>query len=364
MNQKRKILFVGAFNRKTKDGSSGGQLFACTSLMESNLTNLFDFIKLDTTAETVPAPPVYKRLSKVVGRLLRILFYLFFKKIDTILIFSSAKLSFIEKGLMAIIYSLAGKKVIFAPRSGLSLIDYEKSKFMKWYMPIVINKATFVICQGNTWKEFYQKISNKNEDKFIIINNWIDFNYYFNETKLKCKNEIPKIIYVGWLEEYKGIKDLLVSLKMVRDKNLIFECEIYGNGSLYCFCEDFIEKNDLSNLVKLKGWANHPTKIETFKSAYIYVLPSHFEGFPNALLEAMSSEIAVIATNVGAVEDILINNVNGILIDSKNENMLADAICKLLLDKTLRENLASNAVETVKQSFTVSNAVDKLKKIL
>lgn len=364
MNQKRKILFIGAFNKNTKDGSSGGQLFACTSLMESNLINNFDFIKLDTTAETVPAPPVYKRLTKVAGRFLKVLFYLFFYKIDTILIFSSAKLSFIEKGLMAIIYSLAGKKVIFAPRSGLSLIDYEKSKFMKWFMPRVINKATFVICQGITWKEFYQKISNKNEDKFVVLNNWIDFNYYFNETKLKCKNEIPKIIYVGWLEEYKGIKDLLVSLKMLRDKNLIFECEIYGNGSLYSFCDDYIENNDISNLVKLKGWANHATKIEAFKSADIYVLPSHFEGFPNSLLEAMSSRIAVIATKVGAVDDILINNVNGILIDSKNENMLTDAIGKLLLDKNLRENLAANAVETVKQNFTVSNAVEKLKKIL
>lgn len=364
MNKKKKILFVGAFNQKTKDGSSGGQLFACTSLMESDLIHDFDFIKLDTTAETVPAPPVYKRLSKVAGRLFKIIFFLCFKKIDTILIFSSAKLSFIEKGLMAIIYSVAGKRVIFAPRSGLSLIDYEKSKFMKWYMPKVINKANYVICQGNSWKEFYKKISNKNDDKFVVINNWIDFNYYFNETKLKCKNEIPKIIYVGWLEEYKGIKDLLVSLKMLRDKNLIFECEIYGNGSLFGFCDDFIEKNDLSKLIKLKGWANHHSKIEAFKSADIYVLPSHFEGFPNALLEAMSSGIAVIATKVGAVDDILINNLNGILIDSKNENMLTDAIGMLLLDKNLRENLAANAVETVKQNFTVSNAVEKLKKIL
>lgn len=365
MKKNKKILFVGAFNKNTKDGSTGGQLFACTSLMESDLVKAFDFIQLDTTSETVPAPPVYKRFSKVFLRLFKIISYLFYKRIDTILIFSSAKLSFIEKGLMAIIYRIARKNVVFAPRSGLSVNDYENSKFMKWYMPKVIKKSNYVICQGETWKSFYQNISKEKDEKFVIINNWIDFDYYHSRTKEKnLSNSLIKIIYIGQLYDYKGVKDLLEALLIVKKQNQNFLCEIYGKGTLFDFSEQFIKENGLQQQVKLMGWASHEMKIQAFCESNIYVLPSHSEGFPNSLLEAMAAEMAVVATKVGAVEDIVSNNENGILINSKQPIELANGILELLNNEELRNKLARNACKTVQERFTIDVAKEKFKKIL
>jgi glycosyltransferase involved in cell wall biosynthesis len=360
--KKKNVLFIGAFNKNTKDGSTGGQLFACTSLLNSELSQLYNFIKIDTTAETVPAPPVYKRLGKVSTRFVKFLFNLTFRRIETVLIFSSARLSFVEKGMMAIISRVFRKRVVFAPRSGLSLEDYETSPFMRWFMPKVITSSTFIICQGEIWKEFYKKISKCNDGKFVIIQNWINSNEYFIFNKINSK--IPLIIYIGWLEEHKGIIDLLNSLKRLHLCNREFRCHIYGNGSLYEKCEVFINDNFPPDYVCLKGWANQEIKSDALKSADIYVMPSHFEGFPNALLEAMISEIAVIATNVGAVEEIVIDGFNGLITESHNPVKLAQNLETLLLEPDKRTQYAIEAKKTVLERFTLEIAVEKLKKIL
>jgi len=360
---KPNILFVGSF-KKSKDGSTGGQNFACRSLVDSDLKKYYNFIKVDTTADTVPAPPIYRRIPKVIARLLTFIFYILFKKIDSVLIFSSAKLSFIEKGLMAVIARFLGKKVIFAPRSGLTLIDYERSKFMKGFIPFVIKHSTLVLCQGKSWKKFYQKISEENNEKFIVINNWIDPSpYLFQKINKIQLNELLTIVYVGWLEEYKGIKDLLEALKILSEKGVSYNCHIYGNGSQYKYSEDFINENNLNDSIKLMGWADKKLKLEALKMADIYVLPSHYEGFPNALLEAMASELAVIVTNITAIDDIIIDDYNGLISECNNPKSLASKIEILINENELRLKIAINSRNTVLEKFTIQSAIKKIEKI-
>lgn len=363
MTRKKNILFVGSFNSNTKDGSSGGQLFACTSLIESDLKDRYNFITIDTTAETVPAPPIYKRIPKVLSRLIKFLYAVMFKNIDSVLIFSSAKFSFLEKGTMVIIARTMSKRVVFAPRSGLIMGDYEKSRFMGRFIPFVIRSSTYLLCQGTRWKLFYQKISNEPDEKFIIVNNWIDVVPYLQTRSPKSNNPL-KIIYLGWLEEYKGIKDFLAALKILSEKGFIFECDIYGNGSLYDYANSFISINGLNDIVSLKGWADKQIKMKSFKSADVYILPSHYEGFPNALLEAMASELAVVATKIVSIDDILTHRKNGLIAECNNPESLAYQIEVLLTDTDLRSKVALNARKTVLEKFTIQTAVEKFEKIL
>ncbi|TCD02697.1 glycosyltransferase family 4 protein [Pedobacter psychroterrae] len=364
MKKNLNVLFVGAFNRGTKDGSSGGQLFACTSLIESDLKNSINFIKLDTTAETVPAPPVYKRIPKVFLRLSKFLYSILFRKIDVVLIFSSAKLSFIEKGLMAYLASVVSKKVIFAPRSGLILNDYERSKFMKSFIPFVVRSSTYILCQSTNWKEFYKSVSGEKDEKFVIVNNWIDIAPYLQNKETQI-NSTLEIVYLGWLEEYKGIRDLLTALKILSQKqlNVDFKCTIYGNGNLFEEASQFIKDNGLEQVAFLKGWANKEVKMNAFRTADIYILPSHYEGFPNALLEAMASQLPVVVTRIMSVADIVQHGVNGMIAECKDPASLAEQLEKLLLDENLRLEIAKNARETVINKFTIQTAIQKLEKI-
>ena len=59
MNFKKKVLFIGSFVDKANDGSVGGQMYACKSLIESNLTDQIEWILLDTTGKSVPPPSIF-----------------------------------------------------------------------------------------------------------------------------------------------------------------------------------------------------------------------------------------------------------------------------------------------------------------
>ena len=359
----KNILFVGAFNNNNKDGSTGGQLFACHSLINSDLKNHFNFIKIDSTITSVPIPPIWARAFKAIIRVVKFVYYLIFNKIDSVLIFSGDSFSFIEKGFMVIIAKAFSKNILFAPRSGMSLDDYTNSKFMKWYMKSVIRASTFVICQGQFWINFYKEMDFENDSKFILVSNWIDANFY-NSINYKITETNLNILYIGWLEEYKGVLDLLEALIILKNKNKNFLCQIYGGGSLFDKIKIIISENELDNNVVLMGWANKQVKKEAYSKADIFILPSHFEGFPNSLIEAMSAELPVISSNVGAVGDIIEDGINGFIFDSKNINQLVEKIETLISDSDLRMIMAINARKKITKKFTVLQAVEKLNKIL
>lgn len=357
---KKKVIFVGSFKENTKDGSVGGQMFASKTLINSYLKDKIEFILIDTTADTVPAPHLILRLMKACGRLMVFFIKLITNRIETILIFCSDGFSFIEKGNIALIGKLFGKKVIFAPRSGLSKDNYEKSKFMREYMKFVLNKVDYIICQGNSWKEFYKKVTGDKtwSNKFIVQQNWIDTDEYVKNQKKYTvkKSSVLKILYLGWIEEYKGIFDLLKAIKIIENCGFDIEIEIYGSGSKIKEAIELVDQLDLNKIVYFKGWANKKKKMKAFTEADIYVLPSHREGFPNSLLEAMASELPVIATDVGGVGDLVKNGYNGILIDYNNIDCLSNALLTLIKNSDLRSFLAINARKTVRMNNSIENA--------
>lgn len=367
---KKNVLFVGAFNSNTKDGSTGGQLFACTTLINSELKNRVNFITIDSTSKRVPAPPLIKRIPYVFIRLFKFIFYLLFFKIETVIIFTSAGFSFYEKGVLSLVGKLFNKKIILAPRSGLIKRDYNSNKFSGRFISYVINSVDFVICQGESWKDFYFEISNKkNKDKFYVINNWIDVNPYLDNLKsnaeLSENKKIIKIAYIGWLEEYKGINDLLDALILLKDSNssLNYICNIYGNGSLYQRANEIIEKFNLEN-VKIKGWADYETKMKALKDSDIFVIPSHFEGFPNTLLEAMVSKKAIITTSIPAILDIVSDRKNALVVKKSSPKEISNNLNYLLNDPKLLENISSNAQVHVIKNFTLDKAIIKFNNII
>src|SRR5690242_634268 len=179
-HMKKRILFVGSFKESTKDQSTGGQMFACKSLINSSLNQSVDFVTIDSTADSVPLPNLFIRLIKAIKRLVIFVVSLLRQRIDCILIFSADGFSFIEKGSMALIGKVFRKKVIFAPRSGLSKDDYKKSGFMRMYMKFVLERVDYIICQGRSWEEFYKGVTKdySSRGKFVVQQNWLNFEPY------------------------------------------------------------------------------------------------------------------------------------------------------------------------------------------
>ena len=86
-------------------------------------------------------------------------------------------------------------------------------------------------------------------------------------------------------------------------------------------------------------------KLEWLKVAGIFILPSYSEGFSMSVLEAIASGKPIITCPVGALKDVIINHVNGILITPGDTNKLKESILELLRNNQLRESISINNFE-------------------
>src|SRR5438876_10460964 len=131
-SNKVKVLFIGSFARRNEPTSIGGQRYACTTIIESNLSEYVDWIKLDSTSESATVAPLYVRLIKAIKRLFLYTFFLSTRKVNTVLIFSTNGFSILEKGVMVLIGKIYFKKVILAPRGGPIIDDLKKTFYKKF----------------------------------------------------------------------------------------------------------------------------------------------------------------------------------------------------------------------------------------
>lgn len=366
--RRRNIIFIGSFKTPTAGENLGGQMFACRTLVDSYLSEFINFIQIDTTVSAEAQPNKILRIPLVISRFIKLIFHLFFSKVDKALIFTCNGTSFMEKGLMALVCKLFKKEVILAPRCGMIIDDIQKNGLQKKYIKYVVSKSDYIICQSNYWKEVFEKlISTKNENKFIIQPNWINEKAYLEnllDYDTKMHDDQLSIIFIGWLEKYKGITDLIHAAKILKEYKDKIKFEIYGSGDSLEEIKKLIAEFKLSDMITLKGWANQEKKFLALRKAHIYILPSRKEGFPNALLEAMVSELPVIATDVGAVPDIIKNYENGIITPSEKPEDLASNLKTLIEDAHLRKRLAKNAKISILSTYTIEKSIDNFKSLL
>ena len=153
----------------------------------------------------------------------------------------------------------------------------------------------------------------------------------------------------------KGLEYLIEAAGLMIDKKVKFI--IIGDGQDRLKLEDLIKKHNLNNNFILTGAI--PDARKYLKAFDVFVLPSVKEGFPWAVLEAMVAEIPVIATRVGAVPEIIENNKNGIIIDSRNPEQIKNAINTLLNDKNLSIGIAKEGRKTAVEKFNLQKMVKK-----
>lgn len=125
------------------------------------------------------------------------------------------------------------------------------------------------------------------------------------------------------------------------------------------FVGDGIERNNVANAFASKGIADrvrfvgHQKNVGAFYAmADVFVLPSHSEGSPNVILEAMAAGLPIVATAVGGVPEIVRDRHSGLLIPPADPERLAEAIVRLLSDAELAAKLAANAREEVRARFS------------
>jgi glycosyltransferase involved in cell wall biosynthesis len=191
-------------------------------------------------------------------------------------------------------------------------------------------------------------------EKTIVVGNGVDEKIL---VPIAHKNNEKYILFIGRLSYRKGIFDLLEAYKGIFEKYGIL-LYIVGKGELDGKIRDFIRRENMTDRIRLLGHQDRNDLIELYQNATIFVLPSHYEGLPTVLLEAMACGLPVIATSVSGCPDVIIDGENGFLVPSKSPERIHEAISTLLGNEKLRQNFGKNARITIE----TSNTWDKIAK--
>jgi glycosyltransferase involved in cell wall biosynthesis len=159
----------------------------------------------------------------------------------------------------------------------------------------------------------------------------------------------PIVGAVGRIEQQKGFDVLLRAFRDVDEATLV----IVGDGSEREGLQALGRELGIDARVVWQGWSESARSY--FRSFDVFVLPSRFEGFPLAVLEAHLAETAVVAADVGSVRDAVRHGETGLLVPPEDGEALAAAIRRLLGDADLRRRLARSGRRLVLERFTADH---------
>ncbi|HZP88672.1 MAG TPA: glycosyltransferase [Burkholderiales bacterium] len=167
----------------------------------------------------------------------------------------------------------------------------------------------------------------------------------------------PLILSVGRLRAKKGFGTLIAACALLRERGIAFDCEIVGYGEEQPNLAASIDAAHIGDRVRLVGTMNHTALVQRYAAAAIFAAPSQIsadgdrDGIPNVMLEAMAMELPVVASRVSGIPEVIVDGVNGRLVEPGSATALADALSELLSSATLRERLGRSARRTVIEHF-------------
>jgi len=175
-----------------------------------------------------------------------------------------------------------------------------------------------------------------------------------------------RIIYVGRFVEKKGIEYLFQACQIMKRKGKDFEIVLIGDGPLLKTYHRLSRKLDMEDKVLFKKVMPQEEIIEELKRSDIFVLPSVItksgdrDILPNSLKEAMAMEIPVITTNISGIEELVEDDVSGLLVSPEDPMAIARALERLMTDPGLRERMGKEGRIKVIKEFNVHVEAKKL----
>lgn len=288
-----------------------------------------------------------KKITMFLSAFLKFIFKIFTVKI--IHVHLSWKISVLRKLPFIVLGKLFNKKIILHVHASAET-TYLKNKILYKLVFILANKIIYI------YPSFF-----KNKNVLFKKKSELVFNPVASGVVDLSKKK-NQIVYLGSLNEKKGVFDLIVAFSKITKRNPLWSLKIGGTGN-FRKCEILITKLNLESKVDLLGWVDGEAKQKLLEESMIFCLPSYTEGFPMSLIEAWQHKVVPIASNVGGIPDVLIDKVNGLLIKPGDINRLSENLELIISNKKFYISLQIEAERTYKKSFENTKIDANLSKI-
>ncbi len=175
---------------------------------------------------------------------------------------------------------------------------------------------------------------------------------------LGLARDVPIVLYVGNLKASKGCVDLLEAFPQVLQRHPRTQLVFVGGGAAAATLRDRAQQLGIAGNLLLAGARPHHELADWMRAADLLCLPSHNEGVPNVVLEAMACGLPVVATRVGGIPEVLPGHA-GILVPPHEPAALAAA-----LDDALARDWSQAVITSHAARFSWDDNIDRLDRIV
>jgi len=207
---------------------------------------------------------------------------------------------------------------------------------------LISSKIVFVPVSSWLEKKIKESYVFNNKFQISVIKNGVDINYYSNLNKRRWAE--PRVLFFNTDNPFKG-SEILISL--LPEFKITF--------TIFCVGKVLLTENKFITINNL-GFVNEPNKIlELFNNVDILVFTSKAENLPLTILEAMSSGVSVVASDVGGIKEIISDNQVGRTFVNGNSIEFYNILCEQLENIDLARTIGNNASSHINNNFSFSN---------
>jgi glycosyltransferase involved in cell wall biosynthesis len=168
---------------------------------------------------------------------------------------------------------------------------------------------------------------------------------------------------VGRLAREKGLYELLTGLKLAHAAGVRARLVITGSGPEEEGLRRFVAAAGIGHAVSFAGPVCGAGKSALFAQSDLFVLPSHAEGLPYALLESMAAGVPAIVTRVGAIPEVVFEGVHGLFVPLHDPEAIARAIARLDADRELLAQMSAACRKRIAASYSVERLADDVRRL-
>ncbi|MBU0701853.1 glycosyltransferase [bacterium] len=252
---------------------------------------------------------------------------------------------------------IAGVPVVIYSEHGKNIDDfYEIKKRRVWTRRLLSPFIDKIVTVSEELKKGLVEVTGLNKKQIVCIHNGVEFHdvcVKYEEKKREIGVEQSDILVgtVGRLDPVKNFDIFIRSVEGVLREFPTVKFLLIGDGPIREDLESIVSELDLRKHVIFLGERNDV--VELLKIMDIFVLPSKSEGLSNTILEAMSAELPVIATDVGGNSELVVDGETGILIQPGDIFALSVAIINLLRDDEKRKKMGEAGFIRAREKFSI-----------
>ncbi|MEN3276825.1 MAG: hypothetical protein V7631_2615 [Massilia sp.] len=262
--------------------------------------------------------------------------------------------SFARKSLVLLLARATGCRTIFHLHGGgfRQFATIRSGVLMRRWIRHTLERSTLVIALSEGWAGFVRGYAPR--ARVAVVPNAVVV-----PPQAAGRAEAGRILFLGRIEAAKGVADLLDAAALLAPRFPQLRLVLAGTGERDAW-RQAAQARGLGDRVELPGWLDASARDAELARAAIFCLPSHAEGLPMSLLEAMASGCAVVASAVGGIPEALRDGENGLLVPPRDAQSLAAALARLLADDSLRTRLGAGARVTVQQHYSTEAVCGRL----